>query len=167
MQTFLGIFSLHNINCKSDFPTLCSFLSSYGMIFIVPNLKFSTMVIYHVILTHDAFSESSTSVSKSSRSRVNKDRSHTIPFSVLCRNRVDALRCIEFHLSRFFRKNNDFIHYSDEYDINDWSVTLSRVKVDSRNINFTYIMMDGMSEPLMVGDMVHDNLLRLGQIFRT
>lgn len=123
------------------------------------------MVVYYVHMTHDSFNEDSVSITRSNRSRANKDRAVLIDFMVLCRNKHDAIRCIDFHLSQFFRKNPDFIHWSQAYDINDWSVTLQRVKVDSRNINFRYIMMDGMREPLMVGDIVRDNVLRLSRIF--
>lgn len=123
------------------------------------------MVVYYVHMEHDSYDESAVSVTKSGRSRCNKDNARFIDFSVLCRTKHDALRCIDFHLSEFFKRNPDFIHYSQCYDVNDWSVTLKRAKVDSRDINFRYILMDGMREPLKVGDIVRDNVLRLHNIF--
>lgn len=123
------------------------------------------MVVYYVHMVHDSFNDSPCTVTKSNRSRANIDCAVNIDFMVLCRNKHDALRCIDFHLCDFFRKNPDFPHWSTAYDINDWSVTLQRVKVDSRNISFRYIMMDGMREPLKVGDIVRDNIGRLHNIF--
>ena len=85
-------------------------------------------------------------------------KDYIIGFNVLCRNSHDAIKCLNYHF-RFVYKNPNGL------TIEDGIITLSRIKVDSRNFTANYLLMDGIKEPLSLSDLKNDNLLRLNKIF--
>ena len=78
-------------------------------------------------------------------------------FTVLCRNSHDALNCLDYHFHHHYKSSNVF-------DIEDGEVKLSRCKIDSRNFNANYLMMDGIKEPIELSDL-KSSLLRLSRFF--
>lgn len=95
----------------------------------------------------------------SGRGRVKKvDNRHT-GFLVLCRNKIDAIRCLSWHFYNVYKKKID-----NNWELDDVEVTLVRSKVDSRNFYFNYLLMDKMKAPLLMDD-VSSNLLRINEIF--
>lgn len=74
-------------------------------------------------------------------------------FTVLCRNSHDALACLDYHFKHYYDS-------SDIFDIEDGEVKLSRCKVDSRNFNANYLLMDGIKEPVELSD-VKSSIIRL------
>ena len=86
-----------------------------------------------------------------------KRQNFTTCFTVLCRSSQDALKCLEYH----FR--NHFIN-SDSFSLDDGDITLSRSKIDSRNFNATYMMMDDIQEPIELSDL-KSSLLRLSKYY--
>lgn len=98
----------------------------------------------------------------SSKSRAKSDHLDTFGFSVLCRSKSDALRAWQFHFAKALQNTRS---KRTDYDINDYSVTLKRCKIDSRGFTPNYFIADGMREPLLLGDLVRDNAARLHKIF--
>lgn len=107
------------------------------------------MVIYTVVWTH------SSPLSKG-KGRV-KDSENFFAFSVICRNRKDAVACLDYHFNNVFK-------HRDNVCIDDGEVTLRRALIDSRGFNANYLMMDGISEPLVLSDLKL-NYKRLSSIF--
>ena len=64
--------------------------------------------------------------------------------SVLCRNMKDAIQCFEYVFSK---------DYQGKLSICDGETTVTRKKIDSRNIEFQYIFMDGIKQPLKATDL--------------
>lgn len=79
-------------------------------------------------------------------------------FSVICRNSKDAIACLEYH----FRSSD---YKRTRFSLDDGTITLQRMTVDSRNFTATYMMMDGIAEPLFLSDLKR-NGLRAHLIFR-
>ena len=121
-----------------------------------------SLVLYSVLCVHDSFNESSDSFTHSSKSRAKSDSLETFGFTVLCRSKSDALRAWQYHFQKALSRSR--ARHSD-YDINDYSVTLKRCKIDSRGFNPNYFIADGMREPMLLGDVVRDNVNRLHVIF--
>lgn len=121
-----------------------------------------SLVLYSVTCKHDSLYESNDSFTHSSKSRAKSDKLDLFGFTVLCRSKADALRAWQFHFNRALTKSR--AKFSD-YDINDYSVTLQRCKIDSRGFNPNYFIADGMREPLLLGDLVRDNVNRIHVIF--
>lgn len=92
-----------------------------------------------------------------------KGRTSTKDFScgctVICRNSHDALRCLDFHFRYEFSKVN-----KHDYTFDDGTTFLSRMKIDSRNFNAMYLLLDGMKEPMYLTD-PGSNVLRAKKIF--
>ena len=65
-------------------------------------------------------------------------------FSVLCRKSSDALTCLECIFDSKYL--NSGVHLSDGV------TTMRRVKLDSRNFNVDYLMMDGIKNPICLHD---------------
>lgn len=80
-------------------------------------------------------------------------------FTVLCRSSVDAARCFHWHFYNVYKKS----HIND-FEASDCEVIYRRSKVDSRNFDFNYLLMDKMKSPLVMTD-VSRNVLRLNEIF--
>lgn len=78
-------------------------------------------------------------------------------FSVLARNLHDAMSCLYYvHLHE--------IPYEFGLSVEDGKVSITRSKVDSRNFNVNYLLMDGMRQPLYMNDL-KSNFNRLNSIF--
>lgn len=96
---------------------------------------------------------------KRGKGRIKKSDDYHIRFSVLCRTSSDALRCLAWH----FRH-----HYVNSIDLtlDDGVIQLKRQIVDSRSFSAKYLMMDGIKEPIILSDVLNDNILRVNHIFR-
>ena len=81
---------------------------------------------------------------------------HLTGFSVLCRNRTDAISCLDYHFEQMYPNG--------PFTIDDGEVILKRQVVDSRNFSFNYLLMDGMREPLIMSDL-KSNFFRAHKIF--
>lgn len=64
-------------------------------------------------------------------------------FSVLCRTSHDASSCLEY----LFAAN-----YNGKFALCDGSISIRRKKIDSRNFDVQYLLMDGMNKPLYLSD---------------
>lgn len=64
-------------------------------------------------------------------------------FTVLCRNSKDASACLEYLFE---------LNYKGKFSLCDGVVTLTRQKIDSRNFDVQYLLMDGMKKPLYLSD---------------
>lgn len=78
-------------------------------------------------------------------------------YSVICRTSKDAVACLDFHFREVFPAGSKF-------SSDDGVVTLKREIVDSRNFNATYLMMDGIKEPIVLRDL-KSNSRRLCKIW--
>lgn len=87
-----------------------------------------------------------------------RNAEHILGFSVICRNAKDAICCLEFHFNNSFSNVNNLT-------IDDGEVILKRSKIDSRNFNANYLMMDGIGEPIVL-DNLKSNCLRVSKIFK-
>lgn len=81
-------------------------------------------------------------------------------FSVLCRSSKDAVACLEYLFVHDFCDK-----YSSNLTIEDGSVSLTRVKVDSRNFNPTYLYCDGIRQPISLSN-VKSSLDKLLLLYR-
>lgn len=86
-----------------------------------------------------------------------KDSENLFAFSVLCRNRKDAISCLDYHFNNVFK-------HRDNVCIDDGEISLRRSIVDSRGFTANYLMMDGIREPLVLSDL-KSNYKRLSSIF--
>lgn len=86
------------------------------------------------------------------------NQEHLICLQVICRNAKDALCCLDYHFFHSFNNKHDLT-------VDDGEVILKRSKIDSRNFNANYMMMDGISEPILLHDL-KSNCNRAGKIFR-
>ena len=77
--------------------------------------------------------------------------------SCLCRSISDAVRCAEW----YFGKK---LGYRGSLRITDGSLKCRRSKIDSRNFDACYLMLDGMKEPFDCID-AKSNYLRLNKMF--
>ena len=119
-------------------------------IFIVRALKNSLdMVIYTVLWSHD-------SVLAKGKGRT-KDSENLCAFSVICRNRKDAVACLDYHFNHVFRHRSNV-------SIDDGEVILRRATIDSRGFTANYLMMDGIREPISLSDL-KSNINRINSIF--
>lgn len=88
------------------------------------------------------------------KGRVKNDNS-LFCISVLCRNSHDALTAFNY---LFYQKHGENLSAADG------QITLRRSVLDSRGFNAMYILMDGMREPLSLGDF-KDSLTRYAMRF--
>lgn len=90
--------------------------------------------------------------------RIPKEES-SFAFSVICRNSKDAYRCLDYHFN--------FVHRNilkRSITLDDGVIKMTRRKVDSRNFNALYLMLEGMREPVYLPDPA-SNVLRSHRIF--
>lgn len=78
-------------------------------------------------------------------------------FSVLCRTSADALATLRYYFDHEYKNHNNVC-------FDDGVIEMMRAKIDSRGFNATYLMMDGIREPLLLSNL-KSNLLRLDKIF--
>lgn len=66
-------------------------------------------------------------------------KDHDFYFTVLCRCSRDATACLEFLFP---------LKYQGKFSLCDGVVTIKRYKLDNRNFEIQYMLMDGMKKPL-------------------
>lgn len=94
------------------------------------------MVLYHVTWKY------SPELAKGKK----KPKSTIEIISVICRNSKDALAAFAWHFERQYNSNSGV-------SLDDGSITLQRSVVDSRNFTAKYLFMDGIKNPLALGDL--------------
>lgn len=107
------------------------------------------MLVYTVLWSHS-------SVLAKGKGR-SKDSESLCAFSVICRNRKDAVACLDYHFNNVFK-------HRDNISIDDGEIILRRAIVDSRGFNANYLMMDGIREPILLSDL-KSNFSRVSSIF--
>ena len=90
------------------------------------------------------------------KGRVAKNE-HILGFSVICRNAKDAISCLDYHFNHSFKNPNGLT-------VDDGEVVLKRSKIDSRNFQANYMLMDGIREPILL-DNLKSNCVRSHLIF--
>lgn len=85
-----------------------------------------------------------------------KDSNHFI-ISCLCRSISDAVRCAEWYFGKRYG-------YSGQLRITDGILRCTRCKIDSRNFNVQYLLLDGMREPFDCVD-AKSNFSRIHKMF--
>lgn len=86
-----------------------------------------------------------------------KDKEHMISLNVLCRNANDAVCCVSWYFYHVYK-------CSKPVEFSDGEITIKRVKLDSRNFHANYMMMDGISTPISLGDL-KDSLQKLNMAY--
>ena len=73
--------------------------------------------------------------------------------TVLCRNSKDAISCFEWYFANEFDNPHGF-------DITDGTISLTKMKLDSRKFEVQYLQMDDIKKPLNLRNL-KDSLSRL------
>ena len=86
-----------------------------------------------------------------------KQAEWTIDFSVLCRNSSDAMQCLDYVFREKYSNSNGLT-------LSDGVITLKRGQIDSRGFSPTYLLADGLKEPIVMSNL-KSNALRAHKIF--
>lgn len=78
-------------------------------------------------------------------------------FSVLCRSSHDAIKCLEWLFEFDYKSPHGF-------SLCDGVVTLTRLKIDSRNFSFRWLYMDDIKRPILMSDL-KDSLTKYAMTF--
>ena len=73
--------------------------------------------------------------------------------TVLCRDSKDAISCFEWYFANVYKNTRG-------YDITDGTISLTKIKLDSRKFDIQYLQMDGIKKPLCLHN-VKDSLAQL------